>query len=101
MTVFMGVPTMYAKLLAEYDAMPVEAQKRAAAAARSLRLAVSGSSACPVPIMQRWQQLTGQFLLERCEASMSDRRPFPAGKGGQAEVTISLLLPATEMRRAT
>jgi malonyl-CoA/methylmalonyl-CoA synthetase len=62
----MGVPTMYAKLLATFDAMPPERQARAAAAAAGLRLTVSGSSSCPVPIMHRWRQLTGQYLLERC-----------------------------------
>lgn len=65
-SVFMGVPTMYAKLLAAYDAMPPAQQKAAAEAAASLRLTVSGSSACPVPIMHRWKQLTGKYLLERC-----------------------------------
>jgi len=64
--VFMGVPTMYAKLLSAYDDMAPQQQAAAAAAAASLRLTVSGSSACPVPIMQRWKQLTGQYLLERC-----------------------------------
>lgn len=30
-----------------------------------LRLTVSGSAACPAPIMQRWEQLSGRRLLER------------------------------------
>lgn len=53
-TVFMGVPTMYALLLAVYDKMSPAKQAAAAAAASRLRLTVSGSSACPVPIMERW-----------------------------------------------
>ena len=58
-TVFMGVPTMYNYLLSAYDEMSTEEQRRAARAASRLRLTVSGSAACPVPIMDRWEQLSG------------------------------------------
>ncbi len=48
-------------------ALPVPfLQARAAHAASRLRLTVSGSSACPVPIMERWKALSGTYLLERC-----------------------------------
>lgn len=66
MSVFMGVPTMYSYLLQQYDSMPEAQQQRARQAATALRLTVSGSSACPTPIMDRWKQLTGSHLLERC-----------------------------------
>ena len=59
-TVFMGVPTMYSYLLSHYDSMPAEQQAAARAAASRLRLTVSGSAACPLPIMQRWRQLSGE-----------------------------------------
>ena len=65
MSVFMGVPTMYSYLLQQYDSMPEAQQQRARQAATALRLTVSGSSACPTPIMDRWKQLTGSYLLER------------------------------------
>ncbi len=65
LSVFMGVPTMYSYLLSHYDAMGPEQQQLAKRAAASLRLTVSGSSACPVPIMERWKELSGSFLLER------------------------------------
>lgn len=58
-TLFMGVPTMYAFLLSKYKEMPEQEQRAARAAAARLRLAVSGSSACPLPIMSAWQQLSG------------------------------------------
>ena len=61
----MGVPTMYALLLSHLDGLP-EADRRACEeAARDLRLAVSGSAACPVPVMERWKAATGTYLLER------------------------------------
>ena len=63
--VFMGVPTMYSYLLGQYDTMSEQEQAAARRAAASLRLTVSGSSACPVPIQERWKELTGKYLLER------------------------------------
>ncbi|PSC68906.1 malonate-ligase [Micractinium conductrix] len=65
-TAFMGVPTMYSHLLTWHDDhMTSEEQAAAAQAARRLRLTVSGSAACPEPIMQRWERLSGAKLLER------------------------------------
>ena len=58
-TVFMGVPTMYSHLLSYYDDMSLEEQGSARQAAQRLRLTVSGSAACPMPIMQRWHALSG------------------------------------------
>lgn len=89
-TVFMGVPTMYAFLLSELDKMAEGDRRRAAEAAAGLRLTVSGSSACPLPIMQRWEEVSGQVLLERygmTETGMilgnplrGQRRPGTVGK---------------------
>ena len=62
-TVFMGVPTMYSYLLAVYDKMAPEEQAAARAAAARLRLTVSGSAACPLPIMQRWEELSGALAI--------------------------------------
>lgn len=58
-TVFMGVPTMYSHLLSFYDDMAPGEQSAARAAAQRLRLTVSGSAACPLPIMKRWHALSG------------------------------------------
>ncbi len=74
LSVFMGVPTMYSYLLSHYDGnMSPEEQARARAAASALRLTVSGSSACPVPIMERWKELTGNYLLERWGSRAGER----------------------------
>ena len=56
---------MYSYLLGHYDSMSPSDQAKAGPAAVALRLTVSGSSACPVPIMDRWKELTGSYLLER------------------------------------
>ncbi|KAF5836127.1 hypothetical protein DUNSADRAFT_6380 [Dunaliella salina] len=99
-SVFMGVPTMYAKLLAAYDAMPPAQQKAAAEAAASLRLTVSGSSACPVPIMYRWKQLTGKYLLERygmTETGMALSNPY---RGHRQPGSVGMPLPHVDVRIA-
>ena len=38
-----------------YDSAPPEEQAASAAAAAALRLQVSGSAACPVPLMNKWE----------------------------------------------
>ncbi|PHU06094.1 Malonate--CoA ligase [Capsicum chinense] len=64
-TVFTGVPTMYARLIQGYEAMDPELKAASASAARCLRLMMSGSSALPLPVMQQWETITGHRLLER------------------------------------
>ncbi len=64
-TVFMAVPTMYAKLFAAFDAADERTRARWSAGARGLRLATSGSAALPVTLGERWRALTGKYPLER------------------------------------
>ncbi|XP_019194137.1 PREDICTED: malonate--CoA ligase-like isoform X2 [Ipomoea nil] len=64
-TVFTGVPTMYTRLIQGYEAMDPELQSTSSSAAKNLRLMMCGSSALPLPIMQRWETITGHTLLER------------------------------------
>jgi malonyl-CoA/methylmalonyl-CoA synthetase len=73
-SVFMGVPTMYSYLLTYLDQLSDDQKslydeasyyQRCIRASRRLRLAVCGSSACPVPLMHKWKGISGQFLLER------------------------------------
>ena len=70
-SVFMGVPTMYSHLLSYYDDMSAEEQEAAKQATQRLRLTVSGSAACPLPIMQRWHALSGA-----CSCVPSPRLPM-------------------------
>jgi len=64
-SVFMAVPTIYARLAAAWDAAEPDARQRMSEAARGLRLMVSGSAALPVPLFERWRAITGHALLER------------------------------------
>lgn len=99
-SVFMGVPTMYAFLLNAYDAMPAEERRSAAAAAARLRLTISGSAACPLPVMRRWEEVSGQALLERygmTETGMILGNPL---RGARRPGTVGVAFPGVELRLA-
>jgi malonyl-CoA/methylmalonyl-CoA synthetase len=64
-TLFMGVPTMYTKLFAAFDAESESTRARWALNASRLRLATSGSAALPVTLGERWRQISGAYPLER------------------------------------
>eukprot|EP01059_Diplonema_ambulator_P024986 TRINITY_DN4182_c0_g1_i2.p1 TRINITY_DN4182_c0_g1~~TRINITY_DN4182_c0_g1_i2.p1 ORF type:complete len:439 (+),score=90.94 TRINITY_DN4182_c0_g1_i2:113-1318(+) len=59
-TVFMAVPTVYAKLLQHMKKIGVEEVDTS-----GYRLMVSGSMALPEPLKLAWEGVTGQVLLER------------------------------------
>ncbi len=64
-TVFMGVPTMVARLVDALDAMTEGDRVAASAHLRAMRLCVSGSAALPVSLGNRWAAHTGAYPLER------------------------------------
>ena len=67
-SVFMAVPTVYAKLLSSFDsAFPTkeERSKVKETLRRDLRLTVSGSAALPETVLERWEEVSGHTLLER------------------------------------
>jgi malonyl-CoA/methylmalonyl-CoA synthetase len=64
-TMFMAVPTMYAKLFGALDEAPADVRADYTRFAAGLRLATSGSAALPVTLGERFRALSGQFPLER------------------------------------
>ncbi len=64
-TVWMGVPTMYHRLLDAFAQAPEEVKRRWEEAARGLRLATSGSAALPATLALRWEEIAGTIPLER------------------------------------
>jgi malonyl-CoA/methylmalonyl-CoA synthetase len=99
LTLFMGVPTTYAKLIAEFEQAGPERRQRWAGGARRLRLMVSGSAALPGPTLERWEQITGQRLLERygmTEIGMALSNPL---HGERRAGCVGLPLPRVEVRR--
>jgi malonyl-CoA/methylmalonyl-CoA synthetase len=64
-SVFMAVPTIYTKLLAEWDTLSGAEQSSVGVALRRMRLIVSGSAALPVSLLERFRRASGHILLER------------------------------------
>ncbi len=64
-TLFMGVPTIYSKLLAAFFTASLAEQAQFSAAAKRLRLMISGSAALPMTLHERFQAISGHILLER------------------------------------
>ena len=64
-TVFMAVPTIYARLTSAWEASDDATRSRWSDGAAGLRLMVSGSAALPVSTLEQWRALTGHTLLER------------------------------------
>ncbi|XP_073225926.1 probable CoA ligase CCL8 isoform X2 [Cicer arietinum] len=97
-TVFTGVPTIYARLLQGYRAMDPELQAASASAARNLRLMMCGSAALPQPVMIEWEAVTGHRLLERygmTEFVMALSNPL---KGERKAGTVGKPLPGVQVK---
>ncbi len=97
-TVFMGVPTLYVRMLAD------PALNRQAVA--SMRLFVAGSAPLLIETFQAWQERTGHTILERygmSETIMLTSNPYRADErhDGQAERrggTVGFPLPGVSLR---
>jgi malonyl-CoA/methylmalonyl-CoA synthetase len=97
--ILMGVPTMYSFLLNLYHNAPDSEKIQYETAVRKLRIAISGSSACPTPIMHAWSQLTnGELLLERygmTETGMLLGNPL---HGERTPGTVGVPFPGIQVR---
>jgi malonyl-CoA/methylmalonyl-CoA synthetase len=63
-----------------------------------LRLMVSGSAALPVPVLERWRELSGHTLLERygmTEIGMGLSNPY---RGERIPGSVGMPLPGVEVR---
>ncbi|KAM0956744.1 hypothetical protein ACFX2I_024900 [Malus domestica] len=97
-TVFTGVPTMYARLIQAHEAMDPELKATSANAAKQLRLMMCGSSALPLPVMQQWETITGHRLLERygmTEFVMAISNPL---RGERKAGTVGKPFPGVEVK---
>jgi malonyl-CoA/methylmalonyl-CoA synthetase len=65
LTLFMAVPTVYAKLIDVWEKASPKDQVRMSEGCQKMRLMVSGSAALPVSTLERWKEISGHVLLER------------------------------------
>lgn len=92
-TVFMGVPTLYVRLLAE-PGLTVEA-------ARHMRLFIAGSAPLLIETFTAWQRRTGHTVLERygmSETVMLTSNPYDARLGERRGGTVGFPLPGVSLR---
>ena len=97
-TVFMGVPTLYVRMLAE-PGLNKDAVK-------NMRLFIAGSAPLLIETFKEWQQRTGHTILERygmSETIMLTSNPYAADKRykGQDERrggTVGFPLPGVSLR---
>ena len=92
-TVFMGVPTLYVRLLAEAGLNRE--------AVRTMRLFISGSAPLLLETFADWQQRTGHTILERygmSETVMLTSNPYSAAEGERRGGTVGRALPGVQLR---
>jgi malonyl-CoA/methylmalonyl-CoA synthetase len=92
-TVFMGVPTLYVRLLTE-PGLNREA-------VHNMRLFVAGSAPLLIETFTEWQQRTGHTILERygmSETTMLTSNPYDATDGERRGGTVGFPLPGVSLR---
>ncbi|XP_041125150.1 malonate--CoA ligase ACSF3, mitochondrial [Polyodon spathula] len=98
--VFMAVPTMYSKLIQHYEChftQPHVQDFVRAICQERVRLMVSGSSALPQPVLEKWAEITGHTLLERygmTEIGMALSNPL---RGPRVPGSVGIPLPGVEV----
>ncbi len=92
-SVFMGVPTLYVRLLAEPELTRQ--------AVRNMRLFIAGSAPLLVETFSAWQQRTGHTILERygmSETIMLTSNPYDPKEGERRGGTVGFPLPGVSLR---
>ncbi len=92
-TIFMGVPTLYVRLLGEPGLTKD--------ACRNMRLFISGSAPMRVETFEAWRERTGHVILERygmSETAMLTSNPYLARDGERRGGTVGFPLPGVGLR---
>jgi malonyl-CoA/methylmalonyl-CoA synthetase len=98
LTLFMAVPTIYVKLINAWESADLELQQKMSEGCAQMRLMVSGSAALPVQVLEKWQNISGHFLLERygmTEIGMALSNPL---HGERLAGYVGKPLPGVEVR---
>lgn len=97
LTLFMGVPTIYSKLIDLWDDFSVAKRRRMRDCLLGFRLMVSGSAALPVSVLEKWKEISGQVLLERygmTETGMALSNPY---RGERLPGRVGFAMPGVEV----
>ncbi|WP_284619844.1 malonate--CoA ligase [Aquabacterium humicola] len=94
-TVFMGVPTLYVRMLAD--------ERLNREVCRSMRLFIAGSAPLLPETFDAWRERTGHTILERygmSETVMLSSNPYHAVEGERRAGTVGFPLPGVSVRIA-
>jgi malonyl-CoA/methylmalonyl-CoA synthetase len=97
-TLYMAVPTIYHRLIAHLEQATEAERAGFKEMAGRLRLMVSGSAALPIPVLERWRDLSGHTLLERygmTEIGMGLSNPY---LGERVPGSVGNPLPGVQVR---
>jgi len=97
-TVFMAVPTIYVKMIEALESMGADERTKVVLGFSRMRLMVSGSAALPAGIHRKWEEITGQKLLERygmTEIGMALSNPY---EGERRPGAVGVPLPGVSVR---
>jgi malonyl-CoA/methylmalonyl-CoA synthetase len=100
-SVFMAVPTIYVKLIAYLKTLDENMCDQITEGFANMRLNVSGSAACPVPLFDEWEALTSQRFLERygmTELGMALSNPY---EGERRPGHVGQALPGVVIKRVS
>jgi len=92
-TVFMGVPTLYVRMLAEPGLTRRQCEE--------MRLFIAGSAPLLVETFAEWQERTGHTILERygmSETIMLTSNPYTSVQGARRGGTVGFPLPGVSLR---
>ncbi len=92
-TVFMGVPTLYVRMLGE----PALSREQC----RHMRLFIAGSAPLLIETFDAWRERTGHTILERygmSETAMLTSNPYDAAEGERRGGTVGRPLPGVRLR---
>ncbi len=97
LTLFMGVPTIYSKLIDLWDDFSAVERGRLRDCLLGFRLMISGSAALPVSVLEKWKEISGQMLLERygmTEIGMALSNPY---RGERLPGCVGFAMPGVEV----
>jgi acyl-CoA synthetase (AMP-forming)/AMP-acid ligase II len=103
-TLFMCVPTIYARLITYYDASLASTQSsKVVSACQKFRLQICGSAALPSPLKRKWEKISGGVvLLERygmTEIGMALSNGYEPEK--RIDGSVGWALPGVQVRLVT
>ncbi|GFY59040.1 malonate--CoA ligase ACSF3, mitochondrial [Trichonephila inaurata madagascariensis] len=95
---FFAVPTMYSKLVQMFEQVGMSENQARKQCLNSMRLMCSGSASLPVPVFNRWEDITGHRIVERFGMSEIGMALSTTLDGPRLAGTVGIPLPDVEVK---